>query len=435
MLYEPTMNRKSKVNLKKRKLKWVLVAGARPNFMKIAPLLRSIKRYNMRGQCKIIPFLVHSGQHYDESMSGRFFKDLLLPEPDAYLGVGSGTHAEQTGKVLIEFEKILLRETPDLVIVVGDVNSTLAGALAAIKLHIPVAHVEAGLRSYDRKMPEEINRIVTDVLSDFLFTPSLDGNVNLLKEGIDPAKIFFVGDIMVDSLLFYKEKAKKLNIAKRLGLFEATFLGRYSAKSETQRGKDHKPSIRPYAVLTLHRPSNVDCRDSFYKIIRGLLKISSWIPIIFPIHPRTRKQVEKFGFQDYFEIHPSLDMRLQDYYDRDQLKRKIHCFDPFGYLEFMNLVMNAKVVLTDSGGIQEETTIHNIPCITLRDSTERPITLVHGTNTLVHNNPQQMVRAVQKVLNGEIQKVKFPPFWDGRTAERVVNILVKKSKNNGKRFQ
>jgi UDP-N-acetylglucosamine 2-epimerase (non-hydrolysing) len=429
------MNRKSKVSLKKRKLNWVLVAGARPNFMKIAPLLRSIKRYNLRGQCKIIPFLVHSGQHYDESMSGRFFKDLLLPEPDAYLGVGSGTHAEQTGKVLIEFEKILLRETPDLVIVVGDVNSTLAGALAAAKLHIPVAHVEAGLRSYDRLMPEEINRIVTDVLSDFLFTPSLDGNVNLMKEGIDPAKIFFVGDIMVDSLLFYKERAKKLNIAKRLGLFEVTFLSRSSAKSATQRRRDREFNTRPYAVLTLHRPSNVDYRGSFYKIIQGLLKVSSWIPIIFPIHPRTRKQIEKFEFQDHFEMHPSLYMRPQDYYDGNQLKRKIHCFDPLGYLEFMNLMMNAKVVLTDSGGIQEETTVLNIPCITLRDSTERPITLVHGTNTLVHNNPQQMVRAVQKVLNGDIQKVKFPPFWDGRTAERVVNILVKKSKNNGKRSQ
>ena len=340
-----------------------------------------------------------------------FFKDLSLPKPDVFLGIGSGTHGEQTGKVLIEFEKVLFKERPDLVIVVGDVNSTLACTLGAVKLHIPVAHVEAGLRSFDRRMPEEINRIVTDSLSDYLFTPSPEADENLLREGIPKEKIFPVGDIMIDSLLCNLEEAKRIYILEQLALKE---------KSPDESSQP----IADYCLLTLHRPSNVDQKESLIRIVQGLLKISSRLPVLFPIHPRTRKQVKKFGMESNFEFHSSPDLDSGDYYDGNRLKTKIHCFEPFGYLEFLNLMANAKVVLTDSGGIQEETTVLGIPCITLRDTTERPITLTQGTNVLAKNDMKKIVREVEKVLEGKKRKGTCPSFWDGHTAERIVRILV-----------
>jgi UDP-N-acetylglucosamine 2-epimerase (non-hydrolysing) len=358
-------------------------------------------------------------------MSDAFFRDLRLPNPDLHLGVGSGNHGEQTGRVLIEFEKVLLKEQPDLVIVVGDVNSTLACALAAVKLHIPVAHVEAGLRSFDRKMPEEINRLLTDAISDYLFTPSPEGDENLAKEGIPPERIFLVGDIMVDSLLFHLDQAKKTNILARLGLITTTADGR-------RQTADYRPpssvlstqsSPLSYALMTLHRPANVDDKNALERIVRGLLEVSAHFPILFPVHPRTAKQIKAFGMESSFQFHSSPDIKPEDYFEGGILKRKIHCFDPLGYLDFLNLMSHAKVVLTDSGGIQEETTVLNIPCITLRDTTERPITLTEGTNVLVHNDPEKIVAEVRKVLDGQRRESRCPSLWDGHTAERIVAIL------------
>ena len=389
----------------KTPLKWIIVAAARPNFMKIAPILRAIQHHNRKNGRHLHPILVHTGQHYDASMSDSFFRDLGIPDPDVHLEVGSGTHAEQTGKVMIEFEKLLFEETPDLVVVVGDVNSTLACSLAAVKLHIPVAHVEAGLRSFDRSMPEEINRILTDAISDYLFTPSPDGDENLLKEGIGSEKIFLVGDIMVDSLLFSLEKAKKTNILERLGLRK---------KSST----DHCPLTTDYCLLTLHRPSNVDKRNTLMNIVSGLTKVSSKIPILFPAHPRTRKMINKFNLQSYFVDLTDNELPITT--------NNIYLANPFGYLDFLNLMAHAKLVLTDSGGIQEETTVLDIPCITLRDTTERPITLSEGTNVLVKDDPERIVEEVEKILAGESRKGCCPSIWDGHTAERIVKILAEK---------
>jgi UDP-N-acetylglucosamine 2-epimerase (non-hydrolysing) len=374
--------------------------------MKIAPLIRAVHSYNNTNGGDIYPFLVHTGQHYDVNMSESFFRDLEIPEPDVHLNVGSGKHGEQTGKILMEFEKILLRQQPDLVLVVGDVNSTLACSLAAAKLQIPIAHVEAGLRSFDRRMPEEINRILTDAISDYLFTPSPDGNENLLKEGISPEKIFLVGDIMVDSLLCNLEKAKKSTILKKLGLQK-----RISA--------DHRQITRDYCILTLHRPSNVDNKDSFLRIISALTEVSKRIPVVFPVHPRTRKRIEGFRLRHHF-------IELTEH--KSQItNNKLYLADPFGYLDFLNLMANAKIVLTDSGGIQEETTVLNIPCITLRDTTERPITLSEGTNVLVKDDPQKIVEEVERILAGNGRKGRCPGIWDGNTAERIVNILAEKT--------
>jgi len=398
----------------KTHVKWILVAAARPNFMKIAPLIRAIHAYNEMNGGNIYPFLVHTGQHYDVNMSDSFFRDLAIPEPDAHLGVGSGSHAEQTGKVLIEFEKVLLQEKPDLVIVVGDVNSTVACSLAAIKLHIPVAHVEAGLRSFDRRMPEEINRILTDAISDYLFTPSPDGDENLLKEGIPPEKIFLVGDIMVDSLLFNLEVAKKTDILKRLGL-------------QKESSTDDCPLTTDYCLLTLHRPSNVDNKETLSRILGALAKVSSKIPILFPVHPRTRKQIEAFGFQHYFIDLTDNKLRITNN-GTYLTNNNIYLANPFGYLDFLNLMAHAKIVLTDSGGIQEETTVLDIPCITLRDTTERPITLSEGTNVLVKDDPERIVEEVEKILTGQGRKGSCPGIWDGHTAERIVNILAEKTK-------
>jgi UDP-N-acetylglucosamine 2-epimerase (non-hydrolysing) len=429
--------------------KWILVVGARPNFMKVAPLIRAIEKHNSASPSShdtVHYSLVHTGQHYDSNMSDAFFRDLQLPEPDLHLGVGSGNHGEQTGKVLIEFEKVLLKEQPDLVIVVGDVNSTPACALAAVKLHIPVAHVEAGLRSFDRKMPEEINRLLTDAISDYLFTPSSEGDENLAKEGIPQEKIFLVGDIMVDSLLFHLHQAKKTNILERLGLKpslarrsldEAGRSPTSACPVEFPTNRNHSTgdlrspisqlqalgSTLSYALMTLHRPANVDDQNALQNIIRGLLEVSAHFPILFPVHPRTAKQVKAFGMEGSFQFHSSPDIKPEEYFEGGNLIRRIHCFEPLGYLDFLNLMAHAKVVLTDSGGIQEETTVLNIPCITLRDTTERPITLTEGTNVLVHNDPEKIVAEVKKVLDGQRRQSQCPSLWDGHTAERIVAIL------------
>ena len=398
---------------------WILVVAARPNFMKVAPLFRAINAFNATNSNRIKPFLVHTGQHYDINMSDTFFQDLDLPEPDIHLGVGSGNHGEQTGKTLIEFEKVLFREKPDLVIVVGDVNATLACTLAAVKLHIPVAHVEAGLRSFDRRMPEEINRVLTDAISDYLFTPSPDGDENLLKEGISKDKIFLVGDIMVDSLLFNLENAKKTNILKRLGLQ----LQSHPSNPLTP----YSSPLTPYCLLTLHRPSNVDDKDSFLRIMNGLQEVACRIPIIFPAHPRTMKQIKAFKMEKAFIFHPTPDLKPEDYTRKNILVNKIHCFEPFGYLDFINLMTHAKVVFTDSGGIQEEATVLNIPCITLRDTTERPITLIEGTNILVHDDPEKIVKEANRALDGKKKPGHCPEIWDGHTAERIVKVLAERS--------
>jgi len=364
----------------KRK-KVISVVGARPNFMKVAPMARELDRFPDQFE----HLIVHTGQHYDASMSKVFFDELEIPKPDINLEIGSGSHGEQTGRVMIEFEKVCLREKPDLILVYGDVNSTIAAALVAVKLQIKVGHVESGLRFFDRTMPEEINRILTDAISDYLFTPSLDANENLVKEGISKDKIFFVGNIMVDSLLFNKPKAEKSRILEKLGLKQ-----------------------KEYAVLTLHRPGNVDSKENMEKIFAALGIISKDIPIIFPVHPRTKKNLEITFHVSRFTIHDS----------------RLAFIDPLGYLDFLNLMMNAKFVLTDSGGIQEETTVLGIPCLTLRDTTERPITLSHGTNTLVWNDTEKIIIEANEILKGEGKCGRCPELWDGKTAERIVKILM-----------
>ena len=373
-------------------MKIISVVGARPNFMKVAPLIRAIEKDNANQQARhtIQHLLVHTGQHYDYEMSQVFFQDMEIPLPDFHLNVGSGTHAEQTGKVMIEFEKVLFQEKPDMVIVVGDVNSTIAAALAAVKLHIPLAHVEAGLRSFDRTMPEEINRLLTAVISDYLFTPSPDANENLQREGIPEEKILLVGNVMVDSLLYSRSMAAKSGILATLGL---------TASCGAQ--------VTPYALLTLHRPSNVDKRKSLLKILEALNEISQRIPVVFPIHPRTRERLEEFGLLSHLPV----------------ANQQFIIIKHLGYLDFLKLEMNARFVMTDSGGIQEETTVLNIPCLTLRERTEWPITVSRGTNTLVRDNADRIIGEAIKILDGKAKQGTCPELWDGRTAERIVKIL------------
>lgn len=385
-------------------MKIINVVGARPNFMKISPIIRAIDSHNNRIQSSIRKNnsileskLVHTGQHYDYKMSRVFFEELKIPKPDIHLGVGPGSHAEQTGNVMIEFEKILSKEKPDLVVVVGDVNSTFSCAIAAAKLHISVAHVEAGLRSFDRLMPEEINRVLTDAISDYLFTPSSDADENLLNEGITEDKIFRVGDVMVDSLLFNLERAKGSTILKDLGL--------------------ENGSVTNYSLLTMHRPSNVDDRESLSKIVEALKEISKAIPIIFPIHPRTRKQIKHFGFRKHFTNISRNNSKITS------TKHGLYCIEPLGYLDFLKLMSRAKFILTDSGGIQEETTVIGQPCLTLRDTTERPITLTQGTNVLVHNDTQRIIDEASLIMNGKRTNPKCPDLWDGKTAERIIRIV------------
>jgi UDP-N-acetylglucosamine 2-epimerase (non-hydrolysing) len=352
--------------------------------MKVAPLHRAFA-----GMDDIRHMIVHTGQHYDQNMSKVFFDDLELPKPDVYLGVGSGSHAEQTAKVMVEFEKVLRNEKPDLVIVVGDVNSTVACSLTASKLLIPVAHVEAGLRSFDRTMPEEINRIVTDVLSDYLFVTEESGVVNLKHEGISDDKVFLVGDVMIDSLMMYREKAKRSAMSDQLSAIS---------------GQRIEP--QGYTLVTLHRPSNVDEKENLETILRIFQGSEKHGPIVFPIHPRTRKRIEEFGLSSQFAQ-----------------VRGLVLTDPLGYLDFLNLMMDARIILTDSGGIQEETTFLNVPCVTLRENTERPVTLEVGTNVLTGLDTDKIVSLVADCYAGKWKKSMMPRLWDGKAAERIANIL------------
>ena len=370
-----------------------LVAGARPNFMKIAPIAKSLKKRGLSHK------VIHTGQHYDKEMSGSFFEDLGMPDPQVYLGVGSGTHAEQTGKVMMAFEKVCFQERPDLVLVVGDVNSTVACTLVAAKLCIPVAHVEAGLRSYDRTMPEEINRVLTDRISDYLFTTCDDANENLKREGIAEDKIYFVGNVMIDSLYEHRKMAADSDIHQRLGL--------------KKNGR-----LVEYALLTLHRPSNVDEPNILRNLLEGLNKIHEKIPVVFPAHPRTLKQIKKFDLMSqvsFFENITALGYRA--------LHPNILTIPPLGYLDFLALMSGAGLVLTDSGGIQEETTILGIPCLTLRQNTERPITITEGTNKLVGNDPELVVQEAMGMIAKEYDRKNLPKFWDGNAADRIVEIL------------
>jgi UDP-N-acetylglucosamine 2-epimerase (non-hydrolysing) len=374
-------------------MKIVLVAGARPNFVKISPLWEEL---NKRGfDCAI----VHTGQHYDDKMSGAFFRDLRLPEPDIHLGVGSGTHAEQTGRIMIGFERICLQLKPDLVVVVGDVNSTAASALAAAKLGIPVAHIEAGLRSFDRSMPEEINRILTDHISDYLFTTCEDANENLRKEGIPASKVLFVGNVMIDTLKRFIDLAGKSNILDKLALKEDGELSKY-------------------AVLTLHRPSNVDHEDVLRGIFSALNRLSERIPVIFPVHPRTLERIRSFALDNMVTYVEDLSKS-----DLKALKKNVWVMSPLGYIDFLNLMAHASVVLTDSGGIQEETTILGIPCLTLRENTERPVTVREGTNLVVGSDPEKILSASFSILTNGLNGRRTPKFWDGKAAGRIVEIL------------
>ena len=353
----------------------LVVAGARPNFMKVAPLLR-----RMHERPEFAPLLVHTGQHYDAAMSGGFFKDLGIPEPDFNLGVGSGTHAQQTGRVLIKIEELIDQNRTDAVLVVGDVNSTLAATLAAVKLNVPVAHVEAGLRSGDREMPEEINRVMTDSVSTWLFVTEEAGRENLLKEGVPASKIHLVGNVMIDTLLHHLERARALdNVLEPLAL-----------------------EPRRYAVLTLHRPSNVDDPERLRSLFAALEELHQELPIVFPVHPRTRATMES---------------------QLGGATPKLKLTDPLGYLEFLRLMADSAVVLTDSGGIQEETTVLGVPCLTLRDNTERPVTLTEGTNTLVGRDPERIKQALREVVATGGKNGHTPALWDGQAADRILDVL------------
>ncbi|MDH3590234.1 MAG: UDP-N-acetylglucosamine 2-epimerase (non-hydrolyzing) [Planctomycetota bacterium] len=358
-------------------MKILNVVGARPNFMKMAPLVRCLEE---RG---ITQKLIHTGQHYDDNMSKVFFEDLGMPAPDIYMGVGSGSHAEQTARVMIEFEKVCLEEKPDLVVVVGDVNSTLACSIVAAKLWIPVAHVEAGLRSRDMKMPEEVNRIVTDRLSDILLTPSPDGDENLRNEGVADDRIFRVGNIMIDSLFANVERAARSDVLDRLGLEPGS-----------------------YGVLTLHRPSNVDDPETLLRLLGVIHEIAEELPVVFSCHPRTKSRLETLD--EYAGIRDRGDLRIMG---------------PMGYLDFVALISKSRLVLTDSGGLQEETTALRIPCVTLRENTERPITVTEGSNTVVGTDPDKIRAAARKALDGEIGETTVPDLWDGKTAERIVDVF------------
>ncbi len=344
------------------------VVGARPNFVKAAPVLRALKNRDVRQT------LVHTGQHYDRNMSDVFFTQLEIPEPDVNLGVGSGSHASQTAEIMCRIEPALLERKPDIVLVYGDVNSTVAAALVCSKLLIRVGHVEAGLRSFDRSMPEEINRIVTDRLSDYLFTPSEDGDLNLLNEGVAADKIHRVGNVMIDSLIRFLPLAAKC------------------LKNEWPRR---------FGLVTLHRPSNVDDPRNLESILRSLIEVSDELDIVFPVHPRTRQRIADFNIPT----------------------QKLHLLDPMPYLEFLALQSRATVVITDSGGIQEETTYLGIPCLTLRSNTERPVTVTVGTNILVGEDKHKLTSELENILTGKGKRGAIPPLWDGHASERIFDVL------------
>jgi UDP-N-acetylglucosamine 2-epimerase (non-hydrolysing) len=352
------------------------VVGARPNFMKVAPVMAALA-----GREGISQALVHTGQHYDANMSAIFFRQLGLPEPDVNLEVGSGSHALQTAHIMQRFEEVVLTRRPDLVLVYGDVNSTVAAALVCAKLLVPVGHVEAGLRSFDRSMPEEINRLLTDQIADLLFTPSMDGNQNLKREGIAPEKIHLVGNVMIDTLVRLLPRA-------------------------LEGGQNGKPAASPearYALVTLHRPSNVDEAEMLTRIMEALTDISYSLPVIFPVHPRTRHKLETLAG---VTCPPAL-----------------HLVEPLGYLDFLALQQGARLVITDSGGIQEETTFLGIPCLTVRENTERPVTVTLGTNTLVGQDMGRLRGEVSRILDGGARRGQVPPLWDGRAGERIAEVI------------
>ena len=364
-------------------LKIVNIVGARPNFMKIAPLMAEYRKHS-----SIEPLLVHTGQHYDRVMSDLFFEELGIPQPDINLGVGSSSHAVQTAEIMRAIEPVLLEHEPDVMVVVGDVNSTIACGLVAVKLGIKLSHVEAGLRSFDRTMPEEINRILTDSISDLLFCTEQSGVDNLLKEGVERSRIHLVGHVMIDTLLHNLERAQASTVIDDL----------------RARGTINGDS---FAVLTLHRPSNVDNMDVLARILDALEVIQRDMPILFPIHPRTRNNLSR--------------SRLMD---RVEAMRGLYLIEPAGYLDFLKLVSSARVVLTDSGGVQEETTALSIPCLTLRDSTERPVTVEVGSNQLVGTDPDAIIAGYMRASNGLSTRGRVPPLWDGKAAERIVGIMI-----------
>jgi len=393
-------------------IKMISVVGARPNFMKVAAISEAIKEHNRRPMTpKIEHLLIHTGQHYDANMSDSFFHDLELPRPNRFLGIGSGSHSQQTAKIMEGFEKILLAECPDIVIVVGDVNTTLACALVTKKTwcskaqrnatFIPkLAHVEAGLRSFDRTMPEEVNRIVTDAISDHLFTTEESANQNLQREGISTERIHFVGNVMIDTLMRCRAKAAQSRILSNLQLI------------------DHG-RVKAYAMLTLHRPANVDDSQKFSKILKALITVGRHMPIVFPAHPRTMKQIKDADLGDYFVDHCFEGPETGD------SRTRIRLIPPLGYLDFLQLTAHARVVLTDSGGVQEETTILGVPCITLRENTERPVTIRSGTNVLVGSDPEKIMAAFSRVLTERQLDKAVPLYWDGHAAARIIQVLLK----------
>ena len=360
------------------------VAGARPNFMKVAPVLRALEERGVEN------VLVHTGQHYDASMSAAFFDDLGLPEPDVHLEVGSGSHAEQTARVMERIEPVLVERHPDLVMVVGDVNSTLAAAIVAAKLWIPVAHVEAGLRSFDRTMPEEINRVLTDQISEILFTTSPEAEENLRREGVAVERVHFVGNPMIDSLERHLDRAKESKALQTLGV-----------------------SPREYALVTLHRPSNVDDPETLKGILEALGDVAARVPVIFPAHPRTVKVMREHALDS-----------LVDLSGGPATRGSVTCTEPIGYVDFLALMADAKLVLTDSGGIQEETTILGVPCLTLRANTERPITISMGTNRLIGSDPESIARAAEEALDAPPRAGTRPPLWDGKAGERIADAVL-----------
>lgn len=355
-----------------------LIAGARPNFMKIAPIIDAIKKEQSKGG-SINYRLVHTGQHYDKNMSGSFFEQLGIPDPDVNLGAGGGTQAEQTASIMIGYEKLLMEQPSDLCLVVGDVTSTMACAITAQKMHIPVAHVEAGIRSGDWKMPEEINRLATDALTNYFFTTSEVANTNLRNSGIGEERIFFVGNTMIDTLLKHQSRFRKPEVWTRVGLEK-----------------------EQYIVMTLHRPSNVDEEETLKELMNEIIANTKDLPLVFPVHPRTAKILKNLGIEH----------------------ERLHMIEPLGYLEFNYLVENSKAVVTDSGGITEETTVMGIPCMTLRNSTERPETVDIGTNELLGVNPKAIKPALQKLFAGDWKKGEIPELWDGKTSDRIVGKLI-----------
>jgi UDP-N-acetylglucosamine 2-epimerase (non-hydrolysing) len=360
-------------------MKVLNVAGARPNFMKIAPLVEALRRH------RVPQVLVHTGQHYDQRMSELFFRDLSIPEPDINLEVGSGSHAQQTAEIIRRFEPVLESERPDLVVVVGDVNSTVACALVAVKMGVRVAHVEAGLRSFDRSMPEEINRVLTDAIAELLFVSEPSGVQNLRREGVAEKRIHLVGNVMIDTLLRHRERAEALPTLRDLQL-------------------ETGGQVIPYIVVTLHRPSNVDTPAQLRGLLAVLGELAERLPVIFPVHPRTRQKIAEHGL--------------------DTVLGAVRLVEPLGYLEFLGLLSRARLVVTDSGGIQEETTVLGVPCLTVRENTERPATIEWGSNRLVGTDPQRLLAVAHEVLGAPPAKGRIPELWDGRAAERIVQVIL-----------